>query len=244
MSEPLEDPHFFKKARLCLNEPFNVDGFELTAAQVIGWLMPFITDERAARMREVVARRQMDFFTVLENIYDRGNISAVMRSAEAFGFIRFHVIEAEDARFKAANRVARGADKWVDVQTFSSTRASVESLRAQGVKIYATSLQAKKDISEIDFLGPSALVIGNEKDGITPEMAELADEVFKIDMAGFSQSFNLSVAAALCLFHVNQQRKARGSNLSEKQKEMLLANYLLRTVENPGRLIAHLGTST
>ncbi len=240
MTEELEDPYFYHKSKLVLKEPFMVDGFELTAAQIIQWLLPYVTPERAARMQEVVQNRQMDFYTVLENIYDRGNISAVMRTAEAFGFIRFHIIEHQNGRFKAANRVTKGADKWVDVQTFSSTEASVKALKAQGIKVYATSLKATKDISEIDFSGPCALVIGNEKEGITDEMSGLADDLFKIEMKGFSQSFNLSVAAALCLFHVGQERKKTEALISDKNKELVLANYLLRTVDNPAQLIARL----
>lgn len=235
---PEQDPQFFKKSKLWLKEPFFVEGFELTAAQIIQWLLPFVTEERACRLKEVVAGRQLDVFTVLENIYDRGNISAVMRSAEAFGFIRFHIIESEQARFKAANRVTRGADKWVDVDVLASTAASLKKLKSEGIKVYATSLKATKDISDIDFSVPCALVIGNEKEGISDEMAAEADDLFKIEMRGFSQSFNLSVAAALCFYHISRERGRNFKPPSAKEQELLLANYLLRTVENPGQLIA------
>lgn len=241
MDQPLDidnDPYFYKKSRLSLREPLNVDGFELSAAQVIEWLRPQVTDERWTKMQRVVSGRRLDFFTVLENVYDRGNISAVMRTAEGFGYIRFHVIEDPTARFKAANRVTRGADKWVDVQTFDAAAASVKALQAQGVKVYATSLDATKDISEIDFSGPSAVVIGNELSGISGEMASLADDLFKIQMSGFSQSFNLSVAAALCFFQVSRVQPQ--TPISREQQDLLLANYLLRTVDKPNRLIAHL----
>ena len=71
--------------------------------QVIEILSPHVTNERLQRIDEVVSRRTSSIVPVLDNLYDRGNVSAVMRSAEAFGFYRFHIIENENAKFKAAN---------------------------------------------------------------------------------------------------------------------------------------------
>ncbi|WP_374078857.1 TrmH family RNA methyltransferase [Bdellovibrio bacteriovorus] len=196
---------------------------------------PLLTEERREKIKRVVALRNFDTAVVLEGIYDRGNISAVMRSAEGLGFGNFHVIETQE-KFKEANRVTQGADKWVEVQKWKKTPECVKALKAQGYKICVTHLDAKsKPLHEIDFSGKVALVLGNEKDGVSPEMIAAADESIIIPMTGFVQSFNISVAGALSLYHISQDRLKRlGTNasLTEEEQGILRAHYYMRTQDS------------
>ncbi len=207
---------------------------KLQASQIAQIVGPWLTPERCERINEVVDHRTFNSTVVLEDIYDRGNVSAVMRSAEAFGFGSLHVIESGE-RFKAANRVTQGADKWLEVRRWKSTVDCVKSLKGQGYKILATSLKTKKSISDVDVTGPTAFVLGNEKDGISDTMAELADELILIPMQGFVQSFNISVAGALCLYHIYLERVRKfGSHgdLTAAEKEVLKAHYYLRSLDS------------
>lgn len=214
---------------------------ELTAtpAQIIELLAPHMTAERIARLDQVVAGRSLHVMSILENIYDRGNVSAVMRSSEAFGFVRMHLVEPENARFKAANRVTRGAEKWLDVKVHRTPESSVQELRQQGYQIWATDLDTDRSIDDIDWSRPTAIVLGNEKDGVSAEMKSLVDGRFRIPMLGFSQSFNISVAGALIFYHAHLQMRALGEKafLSKEQKRQLLANYYLRCFDNPENLL-------
>jgi tRNA (guanosine-2'-O-)-methyltransferase len=193
-----------------------------------------LTAERRQKIDRVVAGRNFDTAVVLEGIYDRGNISAVMRTAEGLGFANIHVIETQE-KFKEANRVAQGADKWVETTKWKQSSECIKALKAQGYKICVTTLEASKPLSEIDFSGKTALVLGNEKDGASPEMIAAADERMIIPMPGFVQSFNISVAGALCLYHILQDRThRRGSNadLTPEQQDILKAYYYLRTQDS------------
>lgn len=196
---------------------------------------PLLTPERREKIQRVVSMRNFDTAVVLEGIYDRGNISAVMRSAEGLGFGNFHVIETQE-KFKEANRVTQGADKWVEVQKWKKTSDCVKTLKQQGYKICVTHLDARsKPLHEVDFSGKVALVLGNEKDGVSPEMIASADETIIIPMSGFVQSFNISVAGALSLYHISQDRlKRRGSNasLTEEEQGILSAHYYMRTQDS------------
>lgn len=195
---------------------------------------PLLTDERRQKIDRVVAGRNFETAVVLEGIYDRGNISAVMRTAEGLGFANFHVIETQE-KFKEANRVTQGADKWVEVQKWQQTKDCVKALKDQGYRICVTTLEASKPLAEIDFSGKTALVLGNEKDGVSREILEAADERMIIPMPGFVQSFNISVAGALCLYHIMQDRIRRtGSNadLTEKEQNILKALYYMRTQDS------------
>ncbi|MFV3410123.1 TrmH family RNA methyltransferase [Bdellovibrio bacteriovorus] len=201
---------------------------------------PLLTDERRQKIEKVVALRNFDTAVVLEGIYDRGNISAVMRSAEGLGFGNFHVVETQE-KFKEANRVTQGADKWVEVKKWKKTADCVKALKNQGYKIYVTHLDANaKPLHEIDFSGKTALVLGNERDGVTPEMIAAADQTIIIPMTGFVQSFNISVAGALGLYHISQDRlKRRGTNasLTEEEQGILRAHYYMRTQDSAAQYL-------
>lgn len=204
---------------------------------------PLLTPERLKKIEKVVKNRNFDTAVVLESIYDRGNISAVMRSAEGLGFGNFHVIETQE-KFKESHRVTQGADKWVEVQKWKSTTDCVKTLKAQGYKIYVTHLDANsKPLHGVDFSVKTALVLGNEKNGVSPEMVAAADETVIIPMSGFVQSFNISVAGALGLYHISQDRlKKLGSNasLTDEQMEILSAHYYMRTQDSSYDFLAEL----
>jgi tRNA (guanosine-2'-O-)-methyltransferase len=202
---------------------------------VLEKLGPLLTADRKEKIQRVVSQRNFDTAVVLESIYDRGNISAVMRSAEGLGFGNFHVIETQE-KFKESARVTQGADKWVETKKWKTTTDCVKHLKQNGYKICVTHLDAtSKPLHEIDFSGKVALVLGNEKNGVSPEMVAAADERIIIPMSGFVQSFNISVAGALSLYHISQDRlKKNGSNasLNEEEQAVLRAHYYLRTQDS------------
>ena len=195
---------------------------------------PLLTEPRKKRIQEVVQHRNFSTAVVLEGIYDRGNISAVMRTAEGLGFAHFHLIETQD-KFKNAKGVSRGSDKWVEIKKWKDSKAAIASIKAQGYQLVVTTLEGGKPIAEVDFTKPTALVLGNEKDGASREMIEAADHRIIIPMSGFVQSFNISVAGALSLYHIYQQRLmklGRNADLSFEEKNILKAIYYLRTLDS------------
>ncbi len=222
--------------------PYGATGFSYSADQVLHYLAPRLTPERWAKIQKVVASRTCDVSAVLENIYDRGNTSAVMRSAEAMGFQNIHLIEPGD-RFKEANRVTAGADKWLDVVRFRETPPAVEYLQARGYKVLATHLAAgARPLESIDLTAPIALVFGNEKDGISAEMQKLADATVILPMRGFVQSYNISVAAAIAFQTISSARERAGlsGSLQKNERRVLEAHYVLRTLDNPADLLKRL----
>ena len=197
-------------------------------------IWPILTSERQSKIDRVASGRCFDISVVLEGIYDRGNISAVMRTAEGLGFSNFHIIEKFE-KFKNANRVTQGADKWVETKKWKSTTEAIEYFKKNKIRICVTSLTASKPLHEIDFSTPLALVLGNEKDGASQEIIDAADERVIIPMPGFVQSFNISVAGALCLYQIYQSRlKQLGKceDVTADQIRLLKAEYALRTLDS------------
>lgn len=224
----------FSKSKIHLCEQLKVGSLAITVDQVVETLEPLLLEDRIEKLKSVVAKRSLMVTTVLENIYDRGNVSAVMRTAEGLGFFKFILIETPGSKFKAANRVTRGAEKWLDVQVSSSSLDVVSSLKSSGHLVVGTDLNATHELCEVPMDKPIALVIGNEKDGLSEEMKEAVDVRIKIPMVGFSQSYNLSVASALSLFEFYKNLNS-SHGMSDENRRQLYANYLLRCFEHPER---------
>lgn len=217
-----------------LSGQIDIEKHKVSHQQVLEHIFPLLTSDRQEKIKKVSSKRCFNISVVLESIYDRGNISAVMRTAEGLGFSNFHVIETFE-KFKEANRVTQGADKWVETKKWKSTRDFIEYAKKNKIRLCVTSLEGSKPIHDIDFSTPLALVLGNEKSGVSAEMLEAADERVIIPMPGFVQSFNISVAGALSLYQIYQdrlRRLGRVEDVSEEQIEILKAHYALRTLDS------------
>ncbi len=230
----------FKRHRLSWSDPLKVGEREFEVEHIFKTLKPMMTDERLQRLDQVVSNRSLHLVSVLENIYDRGNVSAVMRSFEAFGFMRMHLIDQPGGKFKAANRVTKGAEKWLDIHTHADPCEAVRTLRHDGFQIWATDLNTQHSIENIDWSKPTAIVLGNEKDGVSEALKREVDGCFRVPMLGFSQSFNISVAASLIFYHAHLalQKLPRQARVDDQQKRQILANYFLRCFDNPEKLLA------
>jgi tRNA (guanosine-2'-O-)-methyltransferase len=210
----------------------DIKGLKIAPEDALEKLIPLLTEDRLKKIDRVVGERTFSVALVLENIYDRGNASAVMRSAEALGITSVHMIELGE-KFKESQRTTAGADKWIELKKYRSTADCVKQLKQNGMQIVVTHLDAtSKPIAEIDFTRPTALVLGNEKDGVSPEMIAAADHRVLLPMVGFVQSYNISVAGALCFYQIYVDRLRRQGfhgDLNERQKQVLKAYYCLRT---------------
>ena len=211
----------------------NLDDRLFDAREVIEKLREQVLPERFKKISQVIEKRNPHLVTVMENIYDRGNTSAVMRSAEAFGFHNFHQIIEIDT-FKESKRVTQGADKWLVQKQWPDTNSCIENLRNQGHKILVTHLDGGKPLQEIKFDQPVALCFGSEKDGASQTLTDLADEKVFVPMQGFVQSFNISVAAALCFQHIHREMaQSLLPPMTDEERQRLLALYLYRSCKNP-----------
>lgn len=210
------------------------------SGDVIETLGPYLTDERRGKIYATAKKRTFNFIPILEKIFDQGNINAVFRSAESMGFQRVHVIENE--KIKISSRVTKGADKWLDITRWQNTKDCVENLKSQGYKILVTHLSEKaQPIGSWDFSQKTAMIFGSEGFGVSEEAVRLADKEIIIPMHGFTQSYNISVAAAISMYHIEQQRtKKLGQNgdLHAIDIEKLVAKYYLNSCNKGMEAIA------
>ncbi len=191
-----------------------------------------MTDERSERLHRIVRSRMKGLTVALESLYDPGNRSAIYRSAEAFGLRDVHVIKPESAFKPHARAVSKGAEKWIDIHNWDEPTACVSHLKSQGFTVFAADLQAARPLNTINFTRPVALVFGSELHGISDEMRDACDGTFLIPMAGFTVSFNVSVAAAIALQHARQEReRALGglTDLTPQEADAMLEDFARRS---------------
>lgn len=219
-------------------ERLQVDGEVLSAESVIAILAPYLTEDRIERIEAVLAARTYGIAPVVEGLTNVGNVSAVMRTAEGLGFQPFHVVTGAD-RYKLSRRTSQGAEKWLDVRTWESPSACAAYLKAEGYQIVATHLDAAVPISEVDFTRPTALVFGNERDGVSREMLAASDQRCIIPIPGFVQSFNISVAAAVGLYHAYRERERQGDggDLTTAERARLRADFYMRSVQHAPNIL-------
>ncbi|MEM6326429.1 MAG: RNA methyltransferase [Bacteroidota bacterium] len=237
-----------------------VGGDTYDAETVHRVLAPYLTDRRRERMERVVAARTFSLWPVLERVHDPGNVNAVLRSAEGLGCGGAALValdgeaadlveqyrEGTDNAVLAGERPIRrrqsqGAHKWMHVEAFDTTDAFITEARQRGYRIAVTALREDaRPIADLDFSIPTALVFGAERDGASDEILAQADEAVLLPIDGFVQSYNVSVAAALALYHARADRIARmghHGDLSDDDRRTLLAHYIARGVPNAEALL-------
>lgn len=172
------------------------------------------TGRRQERIAAAIRRRQAGLSLVLEDVHDPHNVGAVLRSCDAVGVLRVHVVYVhETPPSKAFARTTSGsASKWIEIVRHDSIEGCYERLRADGQRILATALEPEStDLYEADLTQPTAVVFGNEMRGVSVAGMAGADGLIFLPMMGMIQSLNISVACAITLYEALRQRRAAGA---------------------------------
>jgi tRNA (guanosine-2'-O-)-methyltransferase len=196
-------------------------------------LLSFVTEERKTRFDEVLSNRLNHMHIVLEDVYQAHNASAVVRSADCFGVQYVHFIENRN-KYKISDDVALGASQWVNIQRHKDTKEALTGLKQRGFRIVATSPHKNdKTIFDFDVREKFALVFGTEKEGITSDVVKTADEFVKIPVMGFTESFNISVCAALCMQELTHKirKEVKEAYLTNEEKESIYLDWLLKSIK-------------
>lgn len=207
-----------------------------TPEGVIEVLEPLTLASRQRRICGVVEQRLASVTVVMDAPYDPHNGGAVLRSCDAFGVQQIHVV-ARDESFLVSPGVAKGTERWVDVIVHAGVSAAASALSDSGHTLVATHPEGKlrpHDLAEIPRL---AIVLGNERDGISEELRAHCAHSVQIPMRGFVESLNVSVTGAL-LLHAATAGRAGDLQISERRR--LYARGLFRSVHRAGEVLANL----
>jgi tRNA (guanosine-2'-O-)-methyltransferase len=180
---------------------------ELRAYRDQGLLSP----QRRYYLEQVLSNRTRTLATILAGTHDPHNQAAVMRTCESLGIQEVH-LALGDETFRPSPKVTQNAHRWLDVVPHPDFAALAGALHARGFEIFAAALEDPADsLYEIDFTRPVAVVFGSEPTGLPKTVLADCDGSFHIPMYGLSQSYNISVAAAIALsWAVESRRQAWG----------------------------------
>jgi tRNA (guanosine-2'-O-)-methyltransferase len=227
------------KKKINQGSSFMLPFFLSMTATLIKYLENFITDNRKALFHAVLKQRTRYITVVLEDIFQAHNASAVLRTCDCFGIQDVHLIENRN-KFSINEEIALGSEKWLTLKTYSSGTNNIldaiATLRKNGYRIIATTPhQNDTNLNDFDLTsGKTALLFGTELRGLSEDALNNADGYLKIPMHGFTESFNISVTAAIILHALTEKLRASEINwqLSEKESDEVMLSWLQRSVKN------------
>ena len=198
--------------------------------QIFEYLQQFLTEERLQKINHFAPASSDFVLPVIEDVFQFRNAAAIVRSVEACGFHKIVAMESQN-KFNPNLRVTKGAETWVEVERLPHSLDSIRNIKNRGYKIVAVSPEKNATLlPDFQITEPVALVFGTEAEGVTDEILNFADETLAIPMYGFTRSFNVSVAAAICVYELKQ--KLMKSNLDYKLSEEKLWEMKVRWAVN------------
>lgn len=207
-------------------------------------LYAIITPAKQEKFDRIASERTRHVTIAVENIFQEHNASAVTRSCDCFGIQDLHIIEKTN-KFTVNKDIALGSGQWVDNfhysdQLFPTTKC-IQTLKDKGYKIAATSPYAEEyTVQNIPINQPIAFVFGTEQVGLSEKALNMVDYLVKIPMVGFTESFNVSVSAALIMHTIRTRLENQTDfnwKLSEKEQTLLKIEWCKRIINNPEKTI-------
>ncbi len=235
----------------------------VAARRVIGALQPQLTAERWQKLFAAAALRSAHVHLAFENCYKNQNVAAALRTAECLGVQNVHLIRGDSFRSnnkKVDSNLSKSAERWLDIHYHGSTAGFLQTMRDGGCSVYAAHFDPKATpIGSIAALNagsgrwpdaadapevvprsrrPISVVFGNEHNGVSEEMRSAAEAMFFLPSVGLTQSFNVSVACAMTLYHLSNCGVIV-PDLTEDEKSVVLCRWLLRTVSQAEGVLRH-----
>jgi tRNA (guanosine-2'-O-)-methyltransferase len=217
-----------------INDQFSVINMN---NELIAYLSQFITDNKREKIDQVLINRTRYLTLAVEDIYQPHNASAIVRTCDCFGIQELHVIENKN-KYKVNPDVTLGSSKWVDIVQYNkeenNTASCIMALKKEGYKVVATTPHMDgMDLEDLPLEQKTALLFGNEVEGLSEKAIELADGFVKIPMNGFTESLNISVSAAICIHFLTLKlhQMEVAWRLSDEQKAAIKLRWIKNIVK-------------
>jgi len=223
-------------------------------ADLIDHLSGFVSENRLAGFQRVLGERTRYITVLLEDIYQAQNASAVLRTCECVGVQDVHIVE-EQNEYEINPDVSVGSNLWLGIHHYNSgvaldsefhnrkpdrkggvhiTRA-IHTLKEQGYRIVATSPHKEGQTPENFDLekGKAAFMFGTELEGLTDQALKMADEYIQIPMVGFTESYNISVSAAVIMYTLRKRLEQSSIKwrIDQEEQAHILLDWLRGSIK-------------
>lgn len=210
--------------------------------ELLNYLLGFLSENKMNLFEKIIEDRTKHITVILEDIFQPQNASAVLRTCDVFGIQDVHVIENEN-EYNVNPRVVHGASKWINLYKYNKNKNNtldcINKLKADGYKVYGTTPHTDDCLIQNTPLDNKvALMFGTEMDGLSDIAMKNVDGFVKIPMYGFTESLNISVSAAICLYELSKRLKTSTIDwqLSEQEKTEQLIVWAKKVIKD-GTLI-------
>ncbi|MCF6244874.1 MAG: RNA methyltransferase [Sulfurovum sp.] len=193
------------------------------------------TEQRLARVDDILSRKQPRLQVMLDNVHSSQNLSAIIRTSDAVGVLDIYYSSKDNEALRIHKTITQGAHRWTHRHRISegSTIKFLQQKKQDGFQIVVTHLEKRAvNYREVDYTKPTLIIMGNEKEGVSPEVIAEATDVIVIPMQGMVQSLNVSVATALILYEAQRQRENSSMyaipQISLEKREAIKAAWVYR----------------
>ncbi|WNJ21595.1 TrmH family RNA methyltransferase [Pontibacter sp. G13] len=209
------------------------------------FLEQFVLPRRIEKFQGVLDRRTRHLTVAVEDLFHARNASAVLRNCDCMGIQDAHIIEKRN-RHAISNNIARGSEQWLTLHRYrreeNPTQACIDHLRNAGYRLIGTTPHTDDCLLEdLDITHKTALFFGEEGTGLTRDVLDQMDGYLRIPMHGFTESYNISVSAALSLYHLADRIRSRDDidwQLSERERQEIRLSWMVRGLNRPNELVA------
>ena len=210
--------------------------------ELLAYLLTFLSENKKNLFYKIIEDRTKHVTIALENIFQPQNASAVLRTCDVFGIQDVHIIE-NDNKYNVNPRVVHGASKWISLYKYNklenNTLECINQLKADGYKVYGTTPHTDDClIQDIALDSKVALMFGTEMKGLSKIAIDSVDGFVKIPMYGLTESLNISVSAAVCLYELTRRLKLSTIDwqLSNKEKTELMIVWAKKVIKDGAKI--------
>lgn len=165
------------------------------------------------RQWEGESKKKQPLYIMAENLQDPGNIGTLIRTAEAAGADGIFLTRGcADLYSPKVVRATMGSIFRMSIYADVDGLKTVERMKAMGIQILAAHLEGAKRYDLVDYTQAACILIGNEGNGLTDDLAEAATAAVKIPLLGQSESLNAAVAAGVLLYEAVRQRLTKADS--------------------------------
>ena len=215
-----------------MNQPEDFEKY-LNEEGFLAYLESMLPESKRQKIAQVLPYRTRHVVTVIENVLDSNNTNAILRTSEGLGIQEAHLVYG-NIKYIPQKSVSKGAHLWMDTFMYGKSEKDnaldcIQQLKHKGYQLVVTSPKASKSVEQLNLNKPLAICFGQESKGISETFLNYADEQICIPQYGFTESYNVAVAAGMVLLPLME--KLRKSTikwqLNDSEKLVVYKHWLL-----------------
>jgi len=173
-------------------------------------MVAFVAEKKMSSFDEIVTSAEIPFFVLVDGVEDPHNLGAIIRTAEGAGVNGIFIPERRAVGItETVSLVSAGAVEHVRISQVKNMARTMDELRKKDIWLVGAEGGSQRNWFEFDYTLPVGLVFGSEGKGLRPLIRDKCDDILSLPLFGQVSSLNVAAAAAVFLYEVVRQRRAK-----------------------------------